>query len=97
MKLLELLEPVLRFVYSPCVLNQVFRKIGNADDSNRLGKRELALRHFACVVRFSIHIDWYCHLFQTCFSGRPFVSGIVCGSFHLLDLLPTRTAITNIG
>ena len=93
LKLLELLEPVSRFVYS----KQAFREISDAEYPDRLGKRELALRHLACAVRFCFLVDWKLHLFQTCIPRRPFVSSIFCGSLHFLDVLPTRIAPTNIG
>jgi len=68
-----------------------------AEDPDRLGKRELALRHLACAVRFYFLVDWKHHLFQTCVSGRPFGGPVVCGSLYLLDVLSARIATNDIG
>jgi hypothetical protein len=64
--------------------------------ANRLGERELALRHYVSASRFCLHLCWNSPIPRThdarlCVDGASVRHGI-----HVLDLLPARPPLPTL-
>ena len=76
----------------------VSRSMANIPDvHDRLGERQLALCRRAGGARFRLDPDWHIVELQAAVSRRRVVGRVVCGSLRVLDLLPARLAIADVG
>ena len=72
------------------------REISDAGRTDRLGERELALRHIARATGFFLRVDWKHHCIQARASGSSVIGIVIHGRLHFLDVLPAQLAASNL-